>query len=68
MYYATMVRVNISYQITVTFSSSLLLFSLQPITSSVVFAINEEYTEIGDLQLTLQDGDEVAIIPPISGG
>ncbi|KAM8962381.1 molybdopterin synthase sulfur carrier subunit [Pelodytes ibericus] len=34
----------------------------------VVFAVRQEYVAIGDEHLTLRTGDEVAVIPPISGG
>ena len=32
---------------------------------SVAFAVNQEYV---DSEMTLQDNDEVAFIPPVSGG
>jgi len=32
---------------------------------SVAFAVNQEYV---DSKMTLQDNDEVAFIPPVSGG
>lgn len=38
---------------------------LAPGRASVRFALNGEYGEPGDL---LQDGDEIAVIPPVSGG
>nr|XP_033793467.1 molybdopterin synthase sulfur carrier subunit-like [Geotrypetes seraphini]XP_033793472.1 molybdopterin synthase sulfur carrier subunit-like [Geotrypetes seraphini] len=34
----------------------------------VILAVCQEYVSIGDQLLLLQPGDEVAIIPPISGG
>lgn len=34
---------------------------------SCVFAVNHEYVQL-DQSVTLKDGDEVAIIPPLSGG
>ncbi|XP_011194711.1 molybdopterin synthase sulfur carrier subunit [Zeugodacus cucurbitae] len=40
-------------------------FSLDPIKDSCVIAINESYCEN---LVSLQEGDEVAIIPAISGG
>lgn len=38
---------------------------LQPLGSSVSFAVNREYVERDHV---LRDGDEVALIPPVSGG
>ncbi|XP_075040072.1 molybdopterin synthase sulfur carrier subunit-like [Mixophyes fleayi] len=34
----------------------------------IVFAVCQEYVSIGDEVITLRPGDEVAVIPPISGG
>ncbi|XP_075711029.1 molybdopterin synthase sulfur carrier subunit-like isoform X2 [Rhinoderma darwinii] len=34
----------------------------------VVLAVRQEYVTIGDDVITLLNGDEVAVIPPISGG
>lgn len=34
----------------------------------VVLAVRQEYVTIGDDVITLRTGDEVAVIPPISGG
>jgi molybdopterin synthase catalytic subunit len=39
--------------------------ALVPATRSVMFALNESYADPGDV---LHDGDEVAFIPPVSGG
>ena len=36
-----------------------------PMSPSVSFAVNQEYA---DRDTRLQDGDEVALIPPVSGG
>ena len=45
------------------------LFSrLSVIQDTVVLAINQEYVASGDDPLNLQPNDEVAVIPPISGG
>ncbi|XP_029433417.1 molybdopterin synthase sulfur carrier subunit isoform X2 [Rhinatrema bivittatum] len=41
---------------------------LAAIRDHVVLAVCQEYVIIGDQLLFLQPGDEVAIIPPISGG
>lgn len=34
----------------------------------VLLAVRQEYVTIGDDVITLRTGDEVAVIPPISGG
>jgi molybdopterin converting factor subunit 1 len=39
--------------------------ALAPYTGSVSCAINEEYAK---LTTTLRDGDEIAFLPPVSGG
>lgn len=39
--------------------------AIAPMSSSVSFAVNREYA---DREHVLQDGDEVALIPPVSGG
>ncbi|NXY43139.1 MOC2A synthase, partial [Ceuthmochares aereus] len=41
---------------------------LAAIQDQVIFAVRQEYVVLGDQLLVLQPGDEVAIIPPISGG
>uniref|UniRef100_A0A2K6GLG1 Molybdopterin synthase sulfur carrier subunit n=1 Tax=Propithecus coquereli TaxID=379532 RepID=A0A2K6GLG1_PROCO len=41
---------------------------LADIRDQVIFAVRQEYVELGDQLLLLQPGDEIAIIPPISGG
>jgi molybdopterin converting factor subunit 1 len=38
---------------------------LEEMTASVSFAVNQEYV---DRATVLHDGDEVALIPPVSGG
>lgn len=40
-------------------------YSLLPVLDSVLIAVNSEYV---DSDAPLHDGDEVAIIPPVSGG
>ncbi len=34
----------------------------------VVLAVRQQYVAIGDQVVTLGDGDEVAVVPPLSGG
>lgn len=34
----------------------------------VVLAVRQQYVAIGDQVVTLRDGDEVAVVPPLSGG
>ena len=43
-------------------------FNLNIIKSSVILAINEQYCDDLSERLQLKEGDEVAVIPPISGG
>jgi len=38
---------------------------LQPYYDVMAVALNQEYSDIG---ATLRDGDEIALIPPVSGG
>jgi molybdopterin converting factor subunit 1 len=39
--------------------------AIEPVCASVRFAVNREYVDRGHV---LADGDEVAVIPPVSGG
>ncbi|XP_068105548.1 molybdopterin synthase sulfur carrier subunit [Hyperolius riggenbachi] len=41
---------------------------LRVIEDHVVLAVRQKYVTIGDEVIKLSSGDEVAIIPPISGG
>ncbi|XP_008049729.2 molybdopterin synthase sulfur carrier subunit-like, partial [Carlito syrichta] len=46
---------------------------LADVKNQVIFAVRQEYVELGDQLLLLQPGDEIAgleiaIVPPISGG
>ncbi|KAI0217133.1 Molybdopterin synthase sulfur carrier subunit [Lamellibrachia satsuma] len=41
---------------------------LQPIQDNVVLAYKDEYLPLNDTELQLNAGDEIAIIPPLSGG
>ncbi|XP_052423761.1 molybdopterin synthase sulfur carrier subunit isoform X1 [Carassius gibelio] len=41
---------------------------LSVLRDQVVLAVCQEYVPLGDQPLTLRDGDEVAVIPPLSGG
>ncbi len=43
-------------------------FSLSVIKDNVILAHNQEYLDIGNIPVTLSAGDELAVIPPISGG
>lgn len=43
------------------------ILRLDPIKNTIKLALNENYIEWND-ELTLKNGDEIAIIPPISGG
>lgn len=42
-------------------------FTLHEIKNNLILAINEEFCNISD-KLVLKQGDEVAVIPPLSGG
>lgn len=42
------------------------IFGLEVIQNNIVLAINQEYVESGDI--TLRNNDELAVIPPLSGG
>ncbi|XP_053557243.1 molybdopterin synthase sulfur carrier subunit isoform X3 [Bombina bombina] len=41
---------------------------LGAIQGQVVLAVRQEYVALGNELITLHPGDEVAVIPPISGG
>ncbi|XP_077099165.1 molybdopterin synthase sulfur carrier subunit isoform X1 [Siphateles boraxobius] len=41
---------------------------LSVLRDQVVLAVRQEYVPLGAQPLTLREGDEVAIIPPLSGG
>ncbi|XP_008303687.1 molybdopterin synthase sulfur carrier subunit [Stegastes partitus] len=34
----------------------------------VILAVRQQYVAVGDQVVTLADGDEVAVVPPLSGG
>uniref|UniRef100_A0A8C5K831 Molybdopterin synthase sulfur carrier subunit n=1 Tax=Jaculus jaculus TaxID=51337 RepID=A0A8C5K831_JACJA len=40
---------------------------LADVRNQIIFAVSQEYVELGDQQLLLQPGDKITIIPPISG-
>ena len=42
-------------------------FSLSVISENLILSLNEEYLS-GDSVIDAADGDEIAVIPPISGG
>ncbi|GIY86651.1 hypothetical protein CDAR_468141 [Caerostris darwini] len=41
--------------------------NLQPIAENIILAINEDYIDKMK-KIILKDGDEIAVIPPLSGG
>lgn len=41
---------------------------LQVIANSIMLALNQEYISFEDETVQLQENDEIAVIPPISGG
>lgn len=41
---------------------------LSVLQDQVVLAVRQQYVAIGDQLVTLADGDEVAVVPPLSGG
>jgi molybdopterin converting factor small subunit len=41
---------------------------LSEIQDSLVLALNQDYIELSDAPLNLAEGDEIAVIPPLSGG
>jgi molybdopterin converting factor small subunit len=44
-------------------------FSLQAIKDSVLLAHNQEYVEVSeDSYISVSNADEIAVIPPLSGG
>lgn len=42
-------------------------YNLGLIRETIVLAVNEEYCEL-DGEVTIKTGDEIAVIPPLSGG
>lgn len=42
--------------------------SLSVLQGAVVLAVRQEFVQINDQLLSLGDGDEVAVVPPLSGG
>ncbi|XP_061388029.1 uncharacterized protein LOC133323052 [Musca vetustissima] len=44
-------------------------YNLESIKSTIILAVNQNYCNVSEEeQLSLKEGDEVAIIPPLSGG
>lgn len=43
-------------------------YNLGPIKNNLILALNQVYQKDMKLLLTLKENDEIAIIPPISGG
>ncbi|KAJ3605320.1 hypothetical protein NHX12_027369 [Muraenolepis orangiensis] len=42
--------------------------SLAALQDQVVLAVRQQYVALGDQSIILADGDEVAVVPPLSGG
>ena len=42
--------------------------ALEPVLKTSMFAVNMEYMDQDQPSWTVQPGDEVAVIPPVSGG
>lgn len=42
-------------------------FSLQPIRNNIILAHNEEFCDLSS-EVVLKQGDEIAVVPPLSGG
>ncbi|XP_075922958.1 molybdopterin synthase sulfur carrier subunit isoform X1 [Petromyzon marinus] len=42
--------------------------SLRVIEQNLVLAVGEQYVSLGDEELLLEPGQEVALVPPLSGG
>jgi molybdopterin converting factor small subunit len=49
-------------------SSRTFAYRLGEIRHSLVLALNQTYVELDDTPLNLSEGDEIAVIPPLSGG
>lgn len=43
-------------------------YRLDAISENLILSVNENYVSVEDDVITLQTGDEVGVIPPISGG
>lgn len=41
---------------------------LNPIANNFVLSLNQEYVEANEFVVQLKNGDEIAVIPPLSGG
>lgn len=42
-------------------------YHLQPIKNNVILAHNEDFCDINSV-IVLEEGDEIAVVPPLSGG
>ncbi len=42
--------------------------SLRPLSAAMVLALNEDYVDMEAVTVCLKHGDELALIPPLSGG
>ena len=44
------------------------MIRLSAVREQVVLAVRQQYVVLGDQHVSLRPGDEVAVIPPLSGG
>ncbi|XP_001812142.1 molybdopterin synthase sulfur carrier subunit [Tribolium castaneum] len=43
-------------------------YFLAEIAQNIILSLNEEFCDVESVEIVLKQGDEVAIIPPLSGG
>lgn len=43
-------------------------YFLHEIKNSIILSINEEFCTVEDVEIELKPNDEIAVIPPLSGG
>ena len=45
------------------------MYRLEPIRNNILLAVNQEYIDLSDeTVISLHSDDEIAVIPPLSGG